>query len=60
VRHEALDVDNLPHEHRTRHPPQRRVVIVANEQPPAAPAPAFAEAKADRPVLKLKAKWLFQ
>jgi hypothetical protein len=29
-------------------------VIVANEQPPA--APAFAKAQADRPVLKLKAK----
>ncbi|MDZ5455337.1 ProQ/FINO family protein [Azohydromonas lata] len=38
------------------HRKQRRVVVVASEQPPAAPAPAIAEAKPDRPVLKLKAR----
>jgi hypothetical protein len=35
---------------------QRRVVIVANQQPQAAPAPAIGEATADRPVFKLKAR----
>lgn len=38
------------------HRKQRRVVIVANEQPQAAPAPAIAETRADRPVLRLKVK----
>lgn len=37
------------------HRKQRRVVIVANE-PPAVPAPAVAEAKAPRPLLKLRAR----
>ncbi|WP_066336030.1 ProQ/FINO family protein [Azohydromonas lata] len=36
------------------HRKQRRVVIVANEQPQA--APAIAQTRADRPVLRLKAK----
>lgn len=38
------------------HRKQRRVVIVADVQPPAAPAPAVAELNAHRPVIKLKAR----